>query len=156
MTKIAVVQVRGPIHLDKKRMDTLKMLKLVRKNSCVIVDNRPAYWGMLEKLKDYVTWGEADAETVKLLLRERGRIAGGKKLSEDYLKSKVKLDYDEFSKKFMADEISFRDVPGLKAFFRLKPPVKGFERGGIKSPYSLGGALGYRKENINLLIRRMV
>jgi large subunit ribosomal protein L30 len=34
--------------------------------------------------------------------------------------------------------------------------VKGFERGGIKKPFSMGGSLGYRKNKINELIRRMI
>ena len=40
--------------------------------------------------------------------------------------------------------------------FHLSPPRKGFERRGIKVLFSSGGALGYRKEKINELIRRMV
>ena len=47
-------------------------------------------------------------------------------------------------------------MPGLKQFFKLNPPRSGFERKGIKVPFSLGGALGYRKNNINDLIKRMV
>jgi len=156
MTKIAVVQVRGPINLDKKRKDTLKMLKLVKKNSCVLIDNRPTYWGMLEKLKDYLTWGEVEVETVKLLLEKRARIMGNKQLSEDYMKDKSKFGFAEFASKFIEGGVKFKDVPGMKPFFRLKPPKGGFERGGIKKPFSLGGALGYRKEKINDLIKRMI
>ena len=48
------------------------------------------------------------------------------------------------------------DIPGLKRFFRLKPPEKGFEKKGIKKQYSLGGVLGYRKGKINELIRKML
>ena len=40
--------------------------------------------------------------------------------------------------------------------FKLSPPKGGFERKGIKNPFSLGGALGYRSDNINDLIKRMV
>ena len=40
--------------------------------------------------------------------------------------------------------------------FKLCPPKGGFERKGIKNPFSLGGALGYRAEKINDLIKRMV
>ncbi len=43
-----------------------------------------------------------------------------------------------------------------KKFFRLAPPIGGFERKGIKKPYSVGGALGYRGEAINDLIKRML
>ena len=39
--------------------------------------------------------------------------------------------------------------------FRLKPPRKGWERGGIIHNYKAGGALGYRGVEINKLIKRM-
>jgi large subunit ribosomal protein L30 len=38
----------------------------------------------------------------------------------------------------------------------MSPPRKGFERKGIKISYSIGGALGDRKEKINELIVRMI
>ena len=41
-------------------------------------------------------------------------------------------------------------------YYRLSPPVKGFERKGIKVPYSQGGALGDRGDDINNLIKRMI
>ena len=56
----------------------------------------------------------------------------------------------------LENKIKLKDVPGMKTYFRLKPPVKGFERNGIKKPFSLGGALGYRKDNINNLLRKMI
>ncbi len=43
-----------------------------------------------------------------------------------------------------------------KKFFRLNPPRKGFGRKGIKKPFSVGGALGNRKEKISELVRRML
>lgn len=39
---------------------------------------------------------------------------------------------------------------------RLQPPRGGFGRKGIKAPFSIGGALGYRREKINDLIKRMI
>ncbi len=42
------------------------------------------------------------------------------------------------------------------SFYALMPPRGGFERKGTKAPYRLGGALGYRGEKINDLLRRMV
>ena len=71
-------------------------------------------------------------------------------------KLKIKCSMNEFVKEFFENKKSFKDIPGLKRFFRLTPPLKGFERGGIKKPFSLGGALGYRKDNINDLIKRMI
>jgi len=49
-----------------------------------------------------------------------------------------------------------KDNKKLKKYFRLHPPIKGFERKGIKKPFNLGGALGYRGEKINDLIKRML
>ncbi|MBW2996086.1 uL30 family ribosomal protein [Candidatus Woesearchaeota archaeon] len=43
-----------------------------------------------------------------------------------------------------------------KKFFRLHPPRKGFERKGIKLPFKVGGALGYRGNKINDLIKKMI
>lgn len=40
--------------------------------------------------------------------------------------------------------------------FRLNPPKGGFERKGIKQPFSVGGVLGYRGDSINALIRKML
>lgn len=39
---------------------------------------------------------------------------------------------------------------------RLHPPRGGYERKGIKLPFSIGGVLGYRKEKINDLIKKML
>ena len=154
--KLAVVQVRGTIGMNRKLIDTLNLLKLIRKNSCAVVENDRNHLGMLILLKDYVTWGEINEETCRLLLEKRGRIVGNKPLTKQYLKDKTKMSFDEFTKNFVNSKIKLKDVPGLKSFFRLKPPTGGFDREGIKKPFSLGGALGYRKDNINNLIKRML
>ena len=53
-------------------------------------------------------------------------------------------------------EATVRIVDGLKPVFRLHPPrgTKGW--GGIKRAYTVGGALGHRKDGISDLITRMV
>jgi len=43
-----------------------------------------------------------------------------------------------------------------KKFFSLHPPIKGFERKGTKKSFKEGGALGYRGEKINDLLKRMI
>ncbi len=154
--RLAVLRIRGSIGVDKKIQDTLNMLRLYRKNYCSIVPNNHSYIGMLSRVKDYVTWGEIDKETFKLLLEKRGKIVGNKSLNEHYVKEKSGLNIEQFSEDFLQQKKDFKDIPGIKQFFRLKPPTKGFERGGIKKPFSLGGALGYRKNHINDLIRRMI
>lgn len=134
----------------------MKMLRLFNKNYCVVVDNNQNYIGMIKKIKDYVTWGEIDKNTFEFLLKKRGKLAGNKPLTEEYLKEKLKSSFTEFAKDFFDGKKLLKDIPGVKQFFRLSPPVKGFERGGIKKPFSMGGALGYRKDNINNLVQRMI
>ena len=153
---LIVVRVRGPAKVNSRINDTMKMLRLYKVNNCIIVENNPNYIGMIEKIKDYVTWGELDLDTFKVLLQKRGRLAGNKILNNEYLMSKLKTTIEEFSKEVFSGKKKLKDIPGLKGFFRLNPPIKGYEPSGIKKPYSMGGALGYRKENINELIRRMI
>ena len=98
--------------------------------------------GMINKVKDYVTWGEVGEETYKTLLDERKEAFKGR--SSD---SKGKINYGKFS------EI---DGKKIKKFFRLNSPRKGYGREGIKYAFNIGGALGYRGDKINDLITRMI
>ncbi len=41
-------------------------------------------------------------------------------------------------------------------YFRLNSPRKGYGRKGVKFPFKNGGAVGYRGEKINELIKRMI
>jgi len=156
MRKIAVIRIRGSFGVRKEIKDTMNMLRLHNKNHCVVINNSPNYIGMLKKVKDYTTWGEIDEKTFKELFLKRGRITGNKILTESYLKEKTKLSVDELIMDFFSFKKELKEIPGLKLCFRLKPPIKGFERKGIKVPFSMGGVLGYRKEKINDLIIRML
>ncbi len=154
--KIAVIRIRGSIGLKKEIVNTFKLLRLYKKNYCIIIENTPYYIGMLNKIKYYATWGEINEETFKALIEKRGKLAGKKSLTQQYLKQKTDLDFDTFTKEFFAFKKSLKDIPGLKLFFRLSPPRKGFEAKGIKVPFSQGGVLGYRKDKISELIMRMI
>jgi len=141
--KIAVIRIRGSVNIRKDIKDTLDMLRLYRKNYCVVLDNAPSVMGMIKKVKDYITWGEVSEETSKLLFEKKGEEYTGR-LTDIKKKVDYKSKYLVFNGK------------KYKKFFRLSPPRGGFERKDIKRPFSLGGALGYRKEKINLLIKKMV
>jgi len=136
----AVVRVRGPINVKPKARETMRLLRLNRVNHCVMVPEDATHLGMLRQVKDYVTWGEADAETAKPL----GKAA---------LKEGGFTTVKAFAKKVAAGKARLRDVPGLKPVLRLHPPRKGWE--GIKRSFTEGGALGYRGDAINALLRRM-
>lgn len=154
--KIVVIRIRGGIGVKRKVNDTFRILRLFNKNYCVIIENTPYYVGMLRKVQEYATWGELDQETFKNLMEKRGKIIGNKKLTESYLKQKTDLNFDSFVKEFFSFKKQLKDIPGLKLFFRLQPPRKGFERKGTKFPFSQGGVYGYRKEKINELLNRMI
>lgn len=153
---LAVVRVRGEVGVRKPIADTLNILKLYHKNYCVLVWTSEASLGMVKKIQDYITFGEIDASTLIDLLKARGRIAGNRKLTEEYLKRHNKSDFKTLTKDLLAGNKKLKDIEGVKLFFRLSPPRGGFERKGIKYPFSVGGVLGYRREKINELVRRML
>ncbi|MBT4651333.1 50S ribosomal protein L30 [Candidatus Woesearchaeota archaeon] len=141
--KFAAVLVRGRINIPQPLKDTLDMLKLRRKNHCAIVENNPVNLGMLKKVKDYITWGEVSEETTKELFEKRGEEYAGPEQDP-----KGKIDYSRKFTKYNNKKYKKR--------FCLSPPRKGFGRKGIKFPFTLGGALGYRGDKINDLIKRMI
>jgi len=153
---IAIVRVRGQVCVNPDIRHTLHALRLYKKNYCVIVQNSQVFLGMIKKIRDYVTFGELDEGTFAILLKGRGRITSKKPLTAEYLKAKLNTDFTRFAKDFFAFKRDLGDVPGLKHFFKLHPPKGGFERGGIKKAFAVGGALGYRGAAINALIQRMI
>ncbi|AAL81927.1 50S ribosomal protein L30 [Pyrococcus furiosus DSM 3638] len=155
MAKLAVIRIRGRVNVKRPVRDTLAMLRLHRVNHCVIVDDTPSYLGMLQKAKDYITWGEINAETLAKLIRKRGRLIGNKPVTDEYVKEKLGMTIEEFAQKVVNGEMSLKDLPNLKPVFRLHPPRGGF-RGSKKRSFKEGGALGYRGEKINELIERML
>jgi len=154
---IAVVRVRGSVHASERVKTTMKLLGINRANNCTVINLNPAYRGMLNIIENYVTWGEVKPEILEKLLKKRGRVTENKPLTEDYLKKNSKhKSIDEFAKSFVEGKAKLKDISGLKPVFGLNPPRKGFERKGIKKPYSSGGVLGYRGDKINDLIMRMI
>ncbi|MFH0936165.1 MAG: 50S ribosomal protein L30 [Candidatus Woesearchaeota archaeon] len=154
--RIAIIRIKGKAGLKKTVKDTFLLLRLYKKNSCVVVPNTQSYVGMLTKIKDCSTWGEIDEQTFKLLLEKRGRLPGNKQLTNEYLQQKLKINIDQFAKEFINFKKELKDIPGLKLFFKLTPPRQGFEDKGIKVQFSQGGVLGYRKDKINNIIQRML
>jgi len=131
---IAIVQIRSVIGASREVRDTLKMLNLGKVNRCTVIHENPSYKGMLQKVKDYVTWGEIDEETFAALLQR----AGVENVEEAMEKMKGGAKLKEVA------------VPSIG----LHPPRKGYRS--IKKPFRMGGSAGYRGDKINELIRRML
>jgi large subunit ribosomal protein L30 len=112
---------------------------------------------MLQKAKDYITWGEATEEIVEKMLSERGRMSGDHPLTDSLVKDNTDFkNISEFAKAIVSNDATVKHVPDLKRVFRLHPPrgTKGW--GGIKRPFVLGGALGSRGDKIDALVERMI
>ena len=140
---IGIVLIRGTIGTRPDVRETLKRLNLTRKNSVVFVEDVPHVRGMIRVVKDYVTYGTVTDETVKAVLEARGetpavrtpRVPG--RTGTTNVRSGTVLGTE------------------VRLPIRLSPPRKGFERKGIKQPFSHGGALGERT-NMDELLTRMI
>jgi large subunit ribosomal protein L30 len=109
---------------------------------------------MLQRAKDWITWGEPSMDTVKEILIKRGKAPGNIKLTEEYIKELGFENFDDIAEKLVNCEVSINQIDGIKPFFRLHPPKKGFRKS-IKRPYKSKGELGYRGHAINELAKRM-
>ncbi|MBS3781722.1 MAG: 50S ribosomal protein L30 [Candidatus Thermoplasmatota archaeon] len=149
----AVVRLKSSRDKKPKMKDTLKMLRLNSVNHCTVIPKRPAYKGMLNKVKDMVTWGEIDIDTMVDLLKNKSE------MEESELEKKIseKTSYDDLEQladAVTSDEITVDEIDGLDRVFRLDPPFGGYRS--TKKPYNMGGALGYRGSEINPLIQNML
>jgi large subunit ribosomal protein L30 len=151
---LAVVKIRGTISAQREARETLDMLRLARSNHAVLVDNRPSYMGMLYRVQNYVTWGEVSKETVALLLKKRGRLAGNKKLTDEYVQKVGYKSIDALAEAIVSCKAEYQKLPNVQPVFKLPPPSKGF-KGKTKKSFGAGGEAGYRGEKINELIKRM-
>ena len=130
---IAVIRIHGQVGLNRDVKETLDRLKIRRKYACVVLENpKKEQIGMIEKVRDFVAFGEINKETYEELKKIRGKI----KKSEIFSSS------------------SKDGERKIKAFFRLHPQRKGIES---KKHFGVGkGVLGNNKDKINELIRRML
>ena len=77
-----VVRARSDVKVERSIRETMGYMNLTRVNHAVIIPDNPQYRGMLQKAKDYITWGEADAGMVERMLAERGRMVGDAPLTD--------------------------------------------------------------------------
>src|SRR3989338_9177131 len=89
--QLAAVRIRGKTGVKSGISDTLDMLRLYKNNYCAVFTNNPIYAGMLMKAKDYITWGEIDNDTFKMLLDKRGE-----EFKQRTSDTKNKIKYENF------------------------------------------------------------
>ncbi|MCJ7614830.1 50S ribosomal protein L30 [Candidatus Bathyarchaeota archaeon] len=152
---LVAVRIRGLSDISQEVKDTLSMLRLTRNCHATLLDDRPAYNGMLRKSKSCLTWGEVSQENIALLLKKRGRLVGDKNLTDESAKELGYKSLDDLAEAIFNVDVEFSSLPEVKPVFRLRPPKKGF-KGKVKKSYAAGGEAGYRGEAINDLLKRMV
>jgi len=71
---IAVVRITGRVGLNHDMNETFNRLNIKRKYSCAIFEKpTKQQMGMIEKVKDFVAYGELDKETFQKLVEKRGQ-----------------------------------------------------------------------------------
>lgn len=141
----AIIRVRGIRKINPKIKRTLEMLNLNRPNHCVVVPETPQYRGMINIVKDYVTFGQIDENMLYKLINKKGR--KGRKMLRTLMDEKA---VKEAAKEIAEGKKKLSDV--ADPVFCLHPPRKGYEK--IKLNYPLG-ALG-KRDDISKLINRMI
>lgn len=153
----AVVRVRGSEQAGGRVDRTLNQLRLNKINHLVFVKSDATSIGMLEKVKDYVTWGEASAEIIAKVLIKKGEPVGKrKKLNDEFIKENNEKfkSIISFAKAIQSDEARLGTIKNLQPVIRLHPPRGGYEN--VKKSYKMGGSLGYRGKDIDALLERMI
>ena len=109
-----IVRVRSDVNVEHTIKDTMHHLNLTKVNHATIVPQRPQDAGMLQKAKDYITWGEVSAETIEAVLRQRGRLSGDSPLTDEYVAENSDFkDITAFSAALASGEAVIKDMPEL-------------------------------------------
>lgn len=149
----AVIRIRGTVGVRKEIEDTLKMLRLNAVNNCVLLPETPDFKGLIEKVRDYVAYGNIDFETLFALIKKRLRLVGDKRLTEKNVKELGFESIEKLAKEIFDGKVKLKDIPKIKPVFRLTPPSKGHKS--VKEYYPKGSLGNWGKE-INELLKRMI
>ena len=151
----AVIRIRGPIKVNRDIEHTMNLLNLTRSNHCVIYPENEKIKGMINKVRGYVTYGEINKDIFQKLLLKRGKVYN-KEGKLNNIKDVFKLaEVETMVDDLLSSKKKISDI-NLKPVFRLKPPSKGYDKKGIKKTFNEGGALGYRSDKINELLKKML
>jgi len=155
---ILAVRIRGTATDNpdiRKTMETLSMESAYRAR---LLENNPSTLGMLRTAKNLVAWGQVNPEVLEGLLRKRAERDGNREFDDEFAKVFFKKEsIAELARSVVAGEIGVKDLwlAGVKPRFRLHPPRGGFKRSTRRAATD-GGELGYRGEDINRLVKRMI
>ncbi len=123
MALIAALRLRGRVNVGPDAQKSMELLGLKKKNSLVVFKETPDVLGMMNKAKDFITFGPLKEKTLLKAYKAK------------------KIDGPEKAVK----------TPKEQNPIRLGPPRRGFK--GIKKPFRAGGSLGRRDEMDSLIER---
>ncbi len=137
---IIVIRIAGMVKINWDVQETLFRMRLRRKYAAVLLHPTAENIKLLQKVRNFVAFGNISSEMLTKLISARG-------VSKD----KKKIDAGKI---IMDVEKKGLDKSGLKPFFRLHPP-----RGGIESNVHFPkrkGVLGDHGNKIDELVGRML
>jgi large subunit ribosomal protein L30 len=150
-----VIRLRGQTKLRHDQKKTLESLRLLKINHATIVPETDEYEGMLKKVEHFVTYGDLSADTAEALLEERGRVRGGDPIDDDEVAENTDFDtVSELAEALADGDADLAYLDDIKPVFRLAPARGGLDN--TKRHVNEGGSLGYRGEDIDDLIERML
>jgi large subunit ribosomal protein L30 len=139
---LAVIRISGKVKMKGKVEETMNRLRLRKKYSCVLIQEKPEMIGMIKDVRNFAAFGNIDEKTLIELIRARGKIIGKRN-------EKVK-DAEKIAKEILAGK-KLEEL-GIKPWFGLHPA-----RGGIDSKHHYPkGVMGDHKQDINKLLLRML
>jgi len=154
---LVAVRIDGMPGVKPPEEATLNALRMKTRFSAVLLQDNPSVRGMLQRVKDHITWSEARKDDLKLLLSNRARTTEGLGISSKFLKQKASLaGLGELLSELYSGKFTLAKLweTGVKPVFRLHPPRGGFPRSS-KRPYADRGELGYRKDGLHDLLTKM-
>jgi large subunit ribosomal protein L30 len=149
-----VVRIKGQVDVPHWAKTTLKLLKLEKKFRATIIPAQENTLGMLNKVKHYVSWQEAEASMAMELLDKKGRKSGYKKITEEDIKKIGFKNIEELATSLAEGKTTMTKLKPLKPWFALAPPRHGFKKS-TKKLYTQKGILGPNKDLGNL-VRNMI
>lgn len=150
-----VIRLCGSVGIPKEVERIFKYMHLLKGNHGTIMINTPSFNGSLQRLKDYATWGEISKTMLSQLIRKRGKLIGGERITDEYVKNNLGYDsIDTLSKVIHDSKLDFWKIKNVKPLFRLHPPKGGFHKKTNK-PFPKG-ELGYRANAIDDLLKKMM
>ena len=118
-----VVRARSDVKVERSIRETMGMLNLTRVNHAVIIPENPQYNGMLQKAKDYITWGDADADLVEKMISERGRLVGDKPVTDADVSEATDFgSIKEFAAAIVSGDATVKDMPDMKSCLLYTSP----------------------------------